>query len=162
MQMALHKLGYYRIILGREVEPHQLVEKNKLLNLLDESFDYLCTCISRDLLFHIEGLKTPREAWEKLEDLFGKQDELRGHLLENESVALHPNNFKTIEQFFTKFKSLALQCIKCGIEIKDDKNALSIISKLSPEYYVFVSIFHSKMDSFLVWIFLHLIPFLSP
>ena len=28
MQLALRNLGYYRIILGREVEPHQPVERN--------------------------------------------------------------------------------------------------------------------------------------
>ena len=43
MQLALHKLGYYRIILGREVEPHQLVEKNKFLNHLGLSYVFGCT-----------------------------------------------------------------------------------------------------------------------
>ena len=119
MQLSLRKLGYYMIILGREVEPHQPVEKNKFMNCLDEAFGYLCTHISRDLLFHLEGLRNPRESWEKLEDLFGKQDELRGYLLENELVALHPNNFGTIEQFFTKLKSLELQCRQYRIERKD-------------------------------------------
>ena len=108
MQVSLHNKGCFRIILGREVEPHHLDEKNKFLNCLDEDFGYLCTHISRDLLFHLEGLRTPKEAWEKLEFLFGKQDELRGHILENELVALHPSNFETVQQFFTKFKFLAL------------------------------------------------------
>ena len=53
MKLALCKLGYYRIILGREVEPHQPVEKNNFLNCLDEAFGYLCTHISRYLLFHL-------------------------------------------------------------------------------------------------------------
>ena len=148
MQFSLLKLGYYRIILGRELQSHHPVEKNKFLNCLDEAFSYLCTHISRDLLFHLEGLRTPRESWEKLEYLLGKQDELRGHLLENELVSLHPNNFKTIEQFFTKFKSLALQCRQCGIERKDEKIVLSILNKLGSEYYVFVSIFNSKQEGF--------------
>ena len=75
-----------------------------------------------------------RESWENLEDLFGKQDELRGHLLENELVALHPSNFEIVEKFFTKFKSLALQCKQCIIERKDEKNVLSILRKFSYEY----------------------------
>ena len=133
IQLALYKLGYYGIILGRKVEPHQPVEKSKFLNRLDEAFGYLCTHISRDLLFHLEGLRTPREAWEKLEDLFVKQDELRGHLLENELVALHPNNFETVDKFFTKFKSLALQFRQCGIEKNYDQNVLSILNKIAPE-----------------------------
>ena len=100
MQLALCKHGYLRIILGRNAEPHHPVEKNKFLNSCDEAFKYLCTYISRDLLFHLEGLRTPRETWEKLESLFNKQDELRGHILENELVSLHPSSFDTIEQFF--------------------------------------------------------------
>ena len=81
MQLALHKHGYLRIILGREDHPHQLVEKNKFLNRCDKAFGYLRTHISRDLLFHIEGLRTPRESWENLENLFGYEDYLWGHLL---------------------------------------------------------------------------------
>ena len=108
MQLALRKHGYHWIVLGREVEPHQLVERNKFMNRLDEAFGYLCTYISRDLFFHLEGSRTPRESWEKLEDLFRKQGELRGHLLEKELIALHSSNFETIHQFLTKFKFLAL------------------------------------------------------
>ena len=122
MQVSLCNKGYFKIILGREVEPHQPVEKNKFLNHLDKAFGYLCTYISKDILFHLEGLRTPEEAQDKVEELFGKQYELRGHLLENELVALHPSSFETIEQFFTKFKSLALQCKQFEIEWKDENN----------------------------------------
>ena len=110
LQLALHMHGYFRIILGREAEPHHTVERNKCLNRLDEAFGYLCTHISRDLLFHLECLRTPGETWEKLEVLFGNQYELWGHILENELIALHTSSFKTIQQFFTKFMFLALQC----------------------------------------------------
>ena len=79
--------------MGREVEPQQYVEKNKFLNRLDQSFGFMCTHISQDLLFHIEGLATLKESWENIESLFGKQDELRGNILENELIALQPNNF---------------------------------------------------------------------
>ena len=80
------------------------------MNHCDEAFKYLCTYIYIDLLFHLEGLRTTRESWEKLDSLFNKQDELQGHILENELVSLHPSSFETIEQFFSKFKSLVLQC----------------------------------------------------
>ena len=90
------------------------------MNYCDEAFGYLCTYISRDLLFHLEGLRNPRESWEKLDSLFNKQDEIRGHILENKLVSLHPSGFDTIEQFFTKFKSLVIQCRQCGIERKDE------------------------------------------
>ena len=84
MQVSLRKQGYFKIIVGRKVEPHHLAEKKKILKRLEEAFGFLCTHISRDLLFHLEGLRTPKEAWEKLEVLFGKQDELQGHILEKE------------------------------------------------------------------------------
>ena len=72
MQVVLHRLGLFRMTMGREAEPQQYVEKNKFLNQLDEAFGFMCTHISRDLLFHLEGLRTPKEAWDKLESLFGK------------------------------------------------------------------------------------------
>ena len=65
-------------------------------------------------------------------------------------VSLHPNSFETIEQF-SKFMSLVLQCRQCGIAWKDEKNVLSILSKLGPECSVFVSIFHSKWEIFPDW-----------
>ena len=120
MQVSVCKLGLYSITMGREIEPHHPVEKNKFLNWLDEAFGFLCAHISRYLIFHLEGLKTPMESWEKLELFFGKQDEIRGHILEKELISLHPISFETIQQFLTKFKSLALQCKQCGIERKDE------------------------------------------
>ena len=91
MQMALYKHGYHMIIHGWDPEPLHPVERNKFLNHCDEAFGYLCIYISRDLLFHLEGFRTPRESWEKLDILFNKQDELWGHILENELVSLHPS-----------------------------------------------------------------------
>ena len=162
MHLALRKHGYLRIILGREVEPHHPVEKNKLLDRLDEAFSYLRTHISIDLLFHLEGLRTPKESTEKIEYLFGKQDELWGHILENELVALHPSSFETIQKFFTKFKSLVLLCRQCKIERKEEQHVLSILNKLGIEYSIFVSIFNSKELLFPIERCPHLIPLSSP
>ena len=72
MQVSLRKLGLFRMTMGRETEPHKYVEKNKFLNRLDESFSFMCTHISQDLLFHLEGLRTPKEDWDKLKSLFAK------------------------------------------------------------------------------------------
>ena len=94
--------------MGRETEPQQYVEKNKSLNWLDEAFGFMCTHISRDILFNLEGLRNPKEAWDNLESLFGKRDELRGHILENELIALQLSIFESIQKFFTKYKSLIL------------------------------------------------------
>ena len=69
---------------------------------------------------------------------------MRGHHLENELISLSPAHYETIEYFFTRFKALVLQLKQCGIEKKDDHLILSILSKLGPEYYVFVSTLHSS------------------
>ena len=97
MQVSLRNIGMFRMTMGRETKPHHPTEKNKLLNRLDEAFGFLCTHISRDILFHLEGLETPKQSCENLESLFGKQDEFRGHILENELIALHASSFKTTQ-----------------------------------------------------------------
>ena len=97
MHVSLRNIHMFRMAMGKEIEPHNPTKKNKLLNRLDESFGFLCTHISRDLLFHLEGLKTLKEAWDNLESLFGKKYDLRGNILENELIALHPSSFETIQ-----------------------------------------------------------------
>ena len=118
---------------------------------MDEVFGFLCTHIFWEFLFHLEGLKTPKEAWEKLESLFGKQDEIRGNILENELIALQPSIFETIQQFFTKFKSLELECKQCKIDRKDEQLVLSVLRKLGSEYFVFVFNFHLGRVSIPNW-----------
>ena len=137
--------------MGREIDPQQYVEKNNFLNCPYQAFSFMCTHISQDLLFHLEGLRTPKEYCNKLESLFGKQDELRGNILENELIALRPKSFKSIKQFFTKYKSLVLQCKQCGLERKDEKLVLLVLSKIGSEYSVFVSTFHSGRVSIPNW-----------
>ena len=119
------------------------VEKPKYFNRLDEAYGLLCLSISREILFHIDSLTTPNEVWVKLESLFGKTNELRGHQLENKLIILSPAQFDAFQDFFTKFNSLLLRLKKCGIEKKEDQLILSILSKLGPEFSVFVSTFHS-------------------
>ena len=92
------------------LEPQQYIKKLKHLDRLDEAFGYMCIHFFRELVFHLDGLKTLKEVWDKIESLFSKQDELRSHILENELITLQPSNFETIQQFFSKFKSLGMQC----------------------------------------------------
>ena len=75
---------------------------------MDEAFGFLCFLISKDLHFHATRLKNPKEIWDKLVDLFDKQDDMRIYRLENELISLHPGKFKTLNDFFTKFKHLVL------------------------------------------------------
>ena len=55
-------------------------------------------------------------------------------------ISLHPGNFETLNDSFTKFKHLVFQC---KVEKEDDQLILSILSKLGADYSVFVSTFHS-------------------
>ena len=113
-------------------------EKLKWHNRRDEAYGLLCLSISRDLLFHLDGLTSLNEVWEKLVDLFGKTDEMRGHQIKNELISLSPSSFESLQLYFSKFKALVLQMKQCGIEKKDDQLILAILSKLAPNYSVFV------------------------
>ena len=108
MVIQLRAKGIFRVTMGTKVEPNSAGEKAKFFNKLDEAYGLLCLSISRELLLHLDSLTSPKEVWEKLESLFGKTDELRGHQLENELISLSPMHYDTIQDFFTKFKSLVL------------------------------------------------------
>ena len=110
MQIVLHNKGLYRVIMFKDVKPQQPLENSKYINKMDEAFGFMCIHISRELLFHLDGLKTPKEVWKNLESLFGKKDELIAHILESELNVVQPSNFETIHDFFSKFKSLVMQC----------------------------------------------------
>jgi hypothetical protein len=60
---------------------------------MDEAFRRICNLISPELLFHISSCKTPNEAWTTMEGIFGKQDEMRGHMLEMEFLTLDSKSF---------------------------------------------------------------------
>ena len=55
-----------------EEELGSIIDKSRFMNKKDEAFRFLCLSISWDLLFHVSGLKTPKEIWDKLEILCGK------------------------------------------------------------------------------------------
>ena len=55
-----------------EDESGSAIDKSIFLKKKDEAFRFLCLSISRDLLFHLSGLKTPKEFWDKLDTLYGK------------------------------------------------------------------------------------------
>ena len=80
-------------------EPTHVIDKARFLKRKDEAFGFLCIYVSRDLLVHLLGLKTPKEIWDKLEALYGKQDDLRVYQLKNELMSLQPSNFETLNDF---------------------------------------------------------------
>ena len=77
------------------------------------------------------------EVWEKITNLFGKIDEMRGHQIKNDLISLSPNSFESLQLYFSKFKALILQLKQCGIEKKDDQLVLAILLKLDPNYSLF-------------------------
>ena len=113
-----------------------LTKKSILIGLMKPTDD--CLSISRDILFHINGLKTPKEVWDNLSSLFDKQDDLRVYQLENGLISLHPPSIETLNDFFTKFNNLVFQLKLCKVEKEDDQLILSILSKLGAYYIVFV------------------------
>ena len=94
--------------MATKVEPNAIVEKIKWHNRRDEAYGLVSLSISKDLLFHIDGLKSSNEVWEKLQDLFWKTNKMRCYQLENDMIALSPSSFKTLQVYFSKFKSLVL------------------------------------------------------
>ena len=148
MDILLRAKDLYRVTMKTKAEPNAAAEKIKWHNRRDEAYGLLCLSISRDLLFHLDGLTSLNEVWEKLVDLFGKTDETRGHQIENDLISLSPNSFESLQLYFSKFKALVLQLKQCGIKKKDEKIVLSILSNLGPNYLsVCVDLLCHKVDS---------------
>ena len=100
--------GIYRVTMAIDAKPNAAAEKMKWHNRRDEAYGILCLSISRDLLFHLDSFTSPNEVLEKIEELFGKTDEMRGHQIENELISLYPSSFESLQLYFTKFKALIL------------------------------------------------------
>ena len=102
MEILLTEKGLYRVTMATEANPNAAAEKIKWHNRRDEGYGILCLSISRDLLFHLDGLISPNEVWEKIVDIFGKIDEMRGHQIENEFISLNPCNsiFPSLKPLF--------------------------------------------------------------
>ena len=94
--------------------------------------------ISQDLRFHILDIDTPHKALEKLNTFFGIQNQIRAHQLENELLTLDLNNFSSIEDFLSKFKTIRLLLEGCKVKKEDGSLIYSILAKLGPAYSVFV------------------------
>eukprot|EP00253_Pinus_taeda_P034319 PITA_34319 len=130
--------------MGIETEPTSAAKKIKYFNKLDKEIGLICLSICRELLFHVSRATTPNAVWTTLEGLFGKQDEMRVHQLENEIISLIPTHFNEMQEYFTKFESLLIELDACGVKKEEDQLILSILLKLGPEYSVFVSSFQAS------------------
>ena len=109
MGVLLRTKNLFRITEETKEVPVLNHDKEKYWNRLDEAHGYLFSSVSQDLWFHIQGLKNPKEIWDKISSLFDKQDEMRVHQLENDLITLNPSKFESLNEFFTKFKNLIYQ-----------------------------------------------------
>ena len=61
MDIQLRARGLYWVTMDTKEEPTHVIDKARFLNKKDEAFGLLCLYISKDILFHLLGLKTPKE-----------------------------------------------------------------------------------------------------
>ena len=73
MEIFLRVKFLYRVTMATKSEPNATAEKIKWHNRRDEAYGLFCLRISRDLLFHIDGLTSPNELWEKLQNLLERK-----------------------------------------------------------------------------------------
>jgi hypothetical protein len=137
--------GFYRLTLNSYTKSTSSIEKSKYLNQMDEALGTICNLISHNILFHISSCKTPNESWTNLEGIFGKKYEMMRHIPKVKFLTLDPKIFDNIQDFIRKFKDLLSQLKDCGVDkSKEEKQmVLTILSKLGPEFSMFVSTFHS-------------------
>ena len=65
----MREKGLYKVTMAIEADPNAAAENIKWHNRRDEAYGLLCLSISRDLLFHLDGLTSPNEVWEKIYNL---------------------------------------------------------------------------------------------
>jgi hypothetical protein len=101
--------------MATEAESTSTIEKSKYFHCMDEANGLLCMSIYPNLWFHID-VCTTNGISTTLVGLFGKQDEMRGHMLEVGLNSLDPKSFDNIQYLFMKFKSLLLNLKGCGVD----------------------------------------------
>ena len=70
MEILLRVKCLYKVTMATKAEPNAAIEKIKWHNRRGEAYGLLCLSISRDLLFHLDGLTSPNELWENLVEIF--------------------------------------------------------------------------------------------
>ena len=99
--------------------------------------------ISTDLQFHISGIDEPDKAWEKLESLFGKHNEIRGHKLKNELISLNPSDFHAFNIIYLITK--LLESYVHNARLRRKKSNAFII-------------FYPNLDLHILFLYLHFTP----
>ena len=72
MEILLRVKGLYRVTMAIEANPNA-TEKIKWHNRKDKAYGLLCLSISKDLIFHVDGLTSPNEVWENIFEILVRQ-----------------------------------------------------------------------------------------
>jgi hypothetical protein len=62
--------------------------------------------ITSNLRFHLKGIEDPNEAWENMETVFGKYNDIQAYQNENQLISLNHNDFSCIEDYLSNFKTI--------------------------------------------------------
>ena len=97
MENLLRSKGFYRITLGTKIASTDDEAKVvKWDNKNDQAHGLIGMSISLDLKFHLDGLDSPVEAWEKLTNVFVLKNEIQTYQLENKVLTLDLSNITFI------------------------------------------------------------------
>lgn len=143
----LRRKWLYRITLGTKTTATEVDKLVKWANKNDSTCGLIDKSVSPELRFHLQNIDDPDKSWTKLNTIFGTQNEIHTHQLENEFLTLDPNNFSCMEDFLSKFKTLRLLLKGCNVKKEDSSLLYSILAKLGPTYSMFVSTFHSTREA---------------
>ena len=75
----LRSKGIYIIATGQETKPFDDDKVAKWENKQDQEWGLIGMSIAQDIWFHILYIDTPHEALEKLNTVFGIQNQIRAH-----------------------------------------------------------------------------------
>ena len=75
----LRSKGLYRIATGLETKPSDDDKVAKWENKQDQAWGLIGMSIAQDLRFHILDIDTPHEALDKLNTIFGIQNQIQDH-----------------------------------------------------------------------------------
>ena len=143
MENVLRSRGLFRITLEKQTEPIDNDKKIKWANRCDEARGLIGMSISIDLRFHISEIDELDKAWEKLESVFGKHNEIQGHQLENELISLNPDEFSCIKTIYLSIKLLDSYVNNARLRKKTNN--------------VFI-IFFPNLDLHILFLYLHFTP----
>ena len=101
------------------------------------------SCVQGDLLFHIKNCSESKEAWDKLEQLYGKVGEEKGFQIEDDLLLLDPKNYDTIQDYIIKVNEYRALLKDYGNPMKDDRLIHHILKRLPSEYASFVSSYNT-------------------